>query len=426
MAKLRIFHLTTLYFTPISAYKPSTYAPSNYVGSKTDPRFARSTEELLCLGNPTDRVIESGMLNVDDFREENDYGRSDKPNFSGNKKTEGTVGCCPNTETGKPFGPGKSCCFGRIFKDDDSHFCCESLGKVLTNDYDSWKVCEQAGVNTCSPLDIPNPMIADCTDNFNQGSNCSFSCPSGLRIRQPDDPSFYCDGEGEWQGEKPDCCLTDGCPKNLKVDFYFIIDSSSSIGKHNFQYVREYIVQLVSSLPIGQNNVRVGLITYNKFVNELITFDQFDDKESLIDYVLKMPYNGRGTFTNKAITFATEQGMVEEKGDRPDVPNFIIVLTDGKAKDDVSIGSPGLQAKGMVVAIGVGDKIKQKDLVTISGNPDNVYLVSDFRSLNPTSVGGRGKGGRGKGGSSGMLKPHMRLSSNKLCPTRCAVGDYDY
>ena len=151
MAKFRLFHLTSLYFphfTLISSYKPSSYAPSNYVGAKTDPRFARSTEELLCLGNPTDRVIESGMLNVDDFREQNDYGRSDKPNFSGNKKSEGTVGCCPNTETGKPFGPGKSCCFGRIFKDDDSHFCCESLGKVLTNEYDSWKVCEQAGVNT--------------------------------------------------------------------------------------------------------------------------------------------------------------------------------------------------------------------------------------------------------------------------------------
>ena len=76
---------------------------------------------------------------------------------------------------------------------------------------------------TCSPLDIPNPMMADCTDNFNQGSNCSFSCPSGLRIRQPDDPSFYCDGEGQWRGEKPDCCLTDGCPKNLKVDFYRLV-----------------------------------------------------------------------------------------------------------------------------------------------------------------------------------------------------------
>ena len=102
--------------------------------------------------------------------------------------------------------------------------------------------------------------------------------------------------------------------------------------------------------------MRVGLITYNKLVNERIRFDQFDDKESLVNYsvleserfrkfgnalylnqlvsnwlyVLEIPYNGKGTYTNKAITWATEQGMVEAKGDRPDVPNFIIVLTDGK------------------------------------------------------------------------------------------------
>ena len=415
------------FLTPIYSYKSSYLSPSNWVGLKTDPRFARSTEELLCLTDSSDRVVETGMLDVDKFREYDQLSRVDKPIFTGNKKNEGTVGCCPNIESGKPFGPGKACCFGKIYKDDDQHFCCETLGQVMTNDYDSWKICEKAGINTCNPLELPQPMVAECTDSFNQGSNCSFSCPNGLRVREPDDPTFFCNQDGNWVGEQPQCCLTDGCPKNLKVDFYFVIDSSSSIGKHNFQYVREYIVQLVSSLPIGQDNVRVGLITYNKFVNELIRFDQFDDKQELIDYVLKIPYNGRGTFTNKAITWAAENGMIPEKGDRPDVPNFIIVLTDGKAKDDVRVGSPGLQEKGMVVVIGVGDKIREKELITISGDAANVYLVSDFRSLTPQSVGGRGKGGRGKGGyGRGMLKPHMRLSSNKLCPTRCAVRDYDF
>ena len=182
------------------SYKSHIYAPSNYVGSnKPDPRFARSTEELLCLGNPSDRVIEDGMMNVDDFKDndypDDDYGRVDKPNFSGNKKKEGTIGCCPNVETGKPFGPGKACCFGKIYKDDGNLFCCETLGKVMRNEYDSWKICENAGINTCSPLELPVPMIAECNDDFNQGSNCSFSCPAGLRVREPDDPTFFCNNE---------------------------------------------------------------------------------------------------------------------------------------------------------------------------------------------------------------------------------------
>ena len=43
--------------------------------------------------------------------------------------------------------------------------------------------------------------------------------------------------------------------------------------------------------------------------------------------------------------YAVREGLIESKGDRQDVPNFVLVLTDGRSTDDVSIGAPKLREK---------------------------------------------------------------------------------
>jgi len=73
--------------------------------------------------------------------------------------------------------------------------------------------------------------------------------------------------------------------------------------------------------------------------------------------------------------------LTEENGDRPDVPNFVLVLTDGRSTDDVRIASPRLREKAAVIAVGVGKRIESKELEHIAGDPGNVFMVADFRSL---------------------------------------------
>lgn len=118
---------------------------------------------------------------------------------------------------------------------------------------------------------VPSPMEASCTDENNEGSFCAFSCPSNLKVRIPDDPNRVCHNQ-EWMGQVPQCCERDGCPSDLRVDFFFILDSSSSIKDKNFQYVREYVIGLISTMPVGLDKTRVGILTYNNDVSLLILF----------------------------------------------------------------------------------------------------------------------------------------------------------
>ena len=81
------------------------------------------------------------------------------------------------------------------------------------------------------------------------------------------------------------------------------------------------------------------------------------------------------------LEYAVKEGLVASKGDRPDVPNFVLVLTDGRATDDVKIGAPALRNHAYVVAVGVGKKIKENELKIIAGseveliNLENVQII---------------------------------------------------
>ena len=60
-----------------------------------------------------------------------------------------------------------------------------------------------------------------------------------LQIKIPDNPNFRCEN-GDWVGDAPECCMRDGCSADMKMDFIFVIDSSSSIKDKNFN-VRHFI-----------------------------------------------------------------------------------------------------------------------------------------------------------------------------------------
>lgn len=402
-----------------------------------DPRYARSAEDLVC--------TREQHSEVKFFPISNGGGKGGGKVREMEHDQMIPIGCCPAGDpNGKPYGAGKGCCCGTVFNDDGNNFCCESDCQVYGNTLSGITKCNLAmgdvdypwdshgtmpptipPYTTVDPWDpsthdssidyelacpsafyIPSPMTAACSDANNEGSFCSFSCPGQLKVRIPDDPNRVCQ-DGEWRGDIPTCCEKDGCPDDLRVDFYFILDSSSSIKDKNFQYIREYVVGLISTMPIGQDKTRVGIITYNADVTERVRLDQFDDKAELIDAVMNIPYEGRGTKTNKALEYAVQQGIIQDKGDRPDVPNFVLVLTDGRSTDDVSIGAPALRDMAYVIAVGVGKKIKEPELVTIAGAKDNVYMVADFRSLGMGNLAARNEGEK--------VSEEQQLERNKIC-----------
>ena len=76
-----------------------------------------------------------------------------------------------------------------------------------------------------------------------------------------------------------------------------------------------------------------GLITFNKKANLVFGFDdlQYHDKDALLTKIASEPIKTvGGTRTDLALKMARDKLFIAAGGDRPDKPNVMIVLTDGK------------------------------------------------------------------------------------------------
>ena len=117
---------------------------------------------------------------------------------------------------------------------------------------------------------------------------------------------------------------------------------------------------------------------YNHFAHTTMNDDQTDVLTKL-DLMRRTQYR-RGTMTNSALDQMVSS--IENFG-RPQVKQYIIVLTDGSSNNGVS-NSVKLHDNGVTVfSIGVGSGIDSAELSEMASDPANeyLYMIDDFDVL---------------------------------------------
>jgi len=112
------------------------------------------------------------------------------------------------------------------------------------------------------------------------------------------------------------------------------MDDSASIGYENFIKMQILVNGLISTFDIKSGNTRVGVVVYSDGVEEIIYFQSYGSARSLSRKVVDLTYRGGGlTDTDDALRFVRTVMLTERRYDRPDVPNVVIVLTHGWARN---------------------------------------------------------------------------------------------
>ena len=83
--------------------------------------------------------------------------------------------------------------------------------------------------------------------------------------------------------------FTEKCNETL-ADIVFVLDSSGSLGKDNFGRVKQFVINIVNALDIGENLTHVGVITYSNYPTRRIKLDQFTTKQDLVKAIAQIPY----------------------------------------------------------------------------------------------------------------------------------------
>lgn len=233
-----------------------------------------------------------------------------------------------------------------------------------------------------SPSDLPGVMSQTMDmlcNNINEclGSSCQNGGTCADSINR-----YICFCQSPYAGAN--CELLCQNP----TDVVFALDGSGSIGDAIFLDYIEFLRSVVTSL---NENTRVGVIIFSDSYRILFQLNTFDNKQSIIN-ALYAYYPGGTTNTAGAIQQVREGMFTVANGDRPNIPNILVLITDGISNDPNATMAQAILTRNAgisIITIGVGSEINQNELEGVASYPasSNVIRVEDensFMTIVPT------------------------------------------
>ena len=132
------------------------------------------------------------------------------------------------------------------------------------------------------------------------------------------------------------------CSKTNAADVFFIIDESSSLHiNQNFYKELRFVSSVIEQYELGPSKVRVGLMTFSTNPRILLHLNDFKTKSEIVSMLENTPWVGGDTQLDKAFNLLMSEGMSPAFGGRSNVPQIVIVITDGRStspeKTDLAI-----------------------------------------------------------------------------------------
>lgn len=174
----------------------------------------------------------------------------------------------------------------------------------------------------------------------------------------------------------------------MPADVIFVTDESGSVGLDHFKDSMKALANSVGKLAIGENYVHVGVSLFAGTGTSRILLDLNSEYDSqTVKEVLQNAVYEKGSHTEigDALSFVCDTMFTEDKGDRPDAQNYLILLTDGKSNsgpNPVRTAATACKNKGINIAtVGIGPNTDEDILKEIAFSLPNYYLSTDYEKL---------------------------------------------
>uniref|UniRef100_A0A7M4EEV0 Collagen alpha-3(VI) chain n=1 Tax=Crocodylus porosus TaxID=8502 RepID=A0A7M4EEV0_CROPO len=169
-----------------------------------------------------------------------------------------------------------------------------------------------------------------------------------------------------------------------KKDVVFLIDGSDG-ARRGFPFLQGFVLEMVENLDIGRDRVHVAVAQYSNVIRPEFLFNSYYDKADVVRAIQGMSVMGGSPLnTGAALDYLIKQIFTAQSGSRiaENVPQFLILLTADRSRDDVRRPSVVLKTTGAVpFGIGIGNA-DITEMQTISFIPDFAAVVPDFNQLN--------------------------------------------
>uniref|UniRef100_A0A665U225 VWFA domain-containing protein n=1 Tax=Echeneis naucrates TaxID=173247 RepID=A0A665U225_ECHNA len=173
------------------------------------------------------------------------------------------------------------------------------------------------------------------------------------------------------------------CVQTDEADIFFLIDHSGSIYPSDFHDMKKFIIEFLQTFRIGPQHVRMGVVKYADSPNLEFDLNTYTDTKALEKAVEGIKQVGGGTETGRALKYMSPLFTEAMASRGHKVPEYLVVITDGKSSDEVKAPAAALRAQGVIVyAIGVKNA-DQTELREIAGDSKKTFFVNNFDALKP-------------------------------------------
>ena len=182
----------------------------------------------------------------------------------------------------------------------------------------------------------------------------------------------------------------------------FVVDSSGSICANepvdtcdNWDIILQFMQDLVDYLDIGLSKTRIGVVVYRETAHTVFHLNEYGSKRTIMDAIKNLQYVHSGTTNTSGGLRVMDRIMFSAtNGDRPDVRNIGIVITDGESNRDsdrtISDAEAARLGETFLYVVGITDEVNRDELKGISSQPqllnDTWFVSPDFAALNTIKV----------------------------------------
>ncbi|KAM7421652.1 hypothetical protein PAMA_015686 [Pampus argenteus] len=178
------------------------------------------------------------------------------------------------------------------------------------------------------------------------------------------------------------CNSTKPVCEKQKADLVFLIDQSGSIVKDDYTIMKSFTIDVVKKFSVSKDLVHVGLGQFSDNFQKEFYLNDFYTETAVVNHISGLKQRGGGTKIGLALN-SIKDYFRESNGSRKSsgISQNLVLITDGDSQDDVEDAADSLRALGVeVFAIGVGD-YHRLELLQITGTPDKIFTVQNFKSL---------------------------------------------
>ncbi|CAL8337358.1 unnamed protein product [Arctogadus glacialis] len=170
----------------------------------------------------------------------------------------------------------------------------------------------------------------------------------------------------------------------VKADIVFLVDESSSISANNFDKIKDFLFRAATYFPIiGPQGTQFALVPFSNEPRVEFRLNAFKDRNSLLRGIRALRYGGGNTRTGQSMGFVLEDVFQEAQGMRQDVAHVMVLITDGRAQDDVLPPSRMARALGVsILAVGVANAdLEELKLIAAPTSYKNIFFSPTFEDF---------------------------------------------